>query len=979
MKRVLKYGLITFLSILTVMFTSGCGGSSSGDSSSSSSGGSSGSSSTTSTASYSGTLSLSGSIDTSSLSSTDAALTRSRSVNSRAVSEFVKLYVLDANGVMQDTGITCNVSSGSYECPNIKGSEEYIVKYVKDVGNGKVLEMKTTATVGTTNPDPVKVDPITTMIVASVVEAVKSALKGVEIDQTAVTKIIASVKTAITTTMTTLVESGAIQIPSLVVEADFTELNTSNNATETTNSNLGDIASIVNTDDTVSQSVAAVKSETKGDYFSTLTNEQKMEAVFKSLGWDKGMPAWVLKMFSTEYANMDSSWTIGWFMGMGNFTAASATDITNDTWSFKGLTDLGYSATDINTFATTIATTLNTELSDGTVFNSLKTSLQEFYTIKAKTTKTDADIEFLANFDATIASLFPETFVNSMTVDTQLQNMGQLFLLMGYLQTSGESYIGSRVKALIKAKLDGDNKTYFDSQLKYVGERLFTSAAQSGGFLQSMYPSSQAGLNATLAKYDVVDLGYMSGSANNNWTGSQNITYLDLRASLSKLSWDMQIDSFDNSTAPTAVLTYPKVGGTTGQIDMRLNTNYGGVMFEVSYQNCTQSGCSYDNASLVEDFDSGNYTVTATYAGKTYTKTQELYFVKGGEKYIAKLISPKGQPQYPQELWGVQGNYTTEQQTLLNTFNAENQAYWEAGYPTFAPNTNSTASSGNDTIKGLVLKWEAPDVSGLNLPSNIQVAYSVDVRLRKEVDTNNDSVIDWQDCNGDTYQQCNTDIYNTWNDDKLITNTSITLPTALKVNTGNDRYQLSLNVMFVEKDTGYYIASGGNNWAEFKVGTVTELSGNETVTFNGALTLNTGATVPTAFKIALLGEVNQYSGGTWSNTRTQIGNGTFTSSNNTFSISATWDVLKDYVGNGKNIQIIGYNDANGDGTWQDWNSQSSEASYWMENSWINFEKRGDVELRVGKYDSTTGQSKDDSYRLKVNSNTTVDNLNIKIW
>ena len=264
--------------------------------------------------SYAGSRTLTGSVDTSSLSAQDQAETRGRSRNSRADDraeddELVKLYVLDANGSYVDTGVDCTIdTTGSYTCANIAGDQEYVVRYVKDLGDGRILEMKTSATVPeNTDPEPVKIDPITTMVVEAIVKAVEDAIAGIEGSADLVASIIESVKTAIVTTMNTLIQTGVIQIPSLVVDGNFTEIE----ATETTediveidNSSLDNIAAIVTTDEDVAVNIEAIKSDAEGDSFSGLTNQEKMDSVFQAMGWDKDMPQWVINLFSGEFDNM---------------------------------------------------------------------------------------------------------------------------------------------------------------------------------------------------------------------------------------------------------------------------------------------------------------------------------------------------------------------------------------------------------------------------------------------------------------------------------------------------------------------------------------------------------------------------------------------------------------------------------------------------------------------------------------------------
>jgi len=191
--------------------------------------------------SYVGSLTLDGSVDTTLLSSSDQAETRRRSRTSRAEEdEIVRLYVVDANGSYVDTEIDCTVSAGVYSCPNIAGDQEYIVKYIQDIGDGRILEMSSSVSVADTDPLPADtvVSPMTTMIVETLIKAVQDAIEGITGDADLIADIIESVKGAIVTTMTTLVQTGVIQIPSLVVDGNFTEIQAATEVIEFDNNSL---------------------------------------------------------------------------------------------------------------------------------------------------------------------------------------------------------------------------------------------------------------------------------------------------------------------------------------------------------------------------------------------------------------------------------------------------------------------------------------------------------------------------------------------------------------------------------------------------------------------------------------------------------------------------------------------------------------------------------------------------------------------
>lgn len=944
---------------------------------------------------YTGDRTLEGTVDTSSLSAQDQAETRSRSRMSRADGdEIVRLYVVDANGSYEDTGIECTVSAGDYSCPNIAGDQEYIVRYVKDLGDGRILEMKTSATVEDVDVD-IDVSPITTMIVETLMTAIQEAISGLTADATLIADIIESVKTAIVDTITTLIQTGVIQVPTLVADGNFTAIQAESVVSDVDNSGLDDIAAIVTTNEDVSVNIDAIQNEAAGSEFSDFNSTQRMEAVFDVIGWNEDMPPWVLNMFSSEYSNMDANWTIGWLIGKSVLIPNAADDIER-LEDFTRI-DPSYDAATVAGFATTIAGKINPKLTDGTMFTELKTQVVKYHTIKAKgiTDRTAAEMAFLADFPSVVGEIFPSDFASTMTTATPMQNMGQMFLILGYLDVySGK--IGEMINAELKL-LMGTNIS-FDGQIKDLGESLFSD--DGGEFIMEMYTETE------LAQYDLVSVSWMRGETNDMWNDATKTqsTALRLSTGISKMSWDLGDGmTAAEAAAITGVLNYPKADGTRANVDLKYYDMHGhsffGVMPMIANPDFDPSAPRDGNnmdwipnpvaSQIVTDFVSGDYTVTFTYDGASYTRTQKIFFVQDAYQYNAELISPKAMPQWNQEWDNIHDWSTVTDAAMIaehDAFEEANIAYWANGVPTFAPNAD-----GDTKLHGMLIKWKAPDLAGLVLPENIQLAYNVNVRqyTSPTEDKNQDGNIDWNDC-GEHGSDCNIDIYNTWGDGKQITTTSMTLPVDLAVNPEGSNYELSVDVMFIDEDTGGEVARGGWNNAQFRVGASLALTGTEVVTFAGTFELETGAVMPTDMKVALYGETwgetTDASGNTyWDTNRTKIVLGTVDASAKTFTVDATWNQIKDHIGMNKSIQVIAFDDTSGDGVWQDWEAEAAdgtyigEPSYWLHDTWMHIDSWGDTTIRVGHYNPETDDHTEESTRLKTDTNATIDGLHIKIW
>ncbi|MCW9026598.1 MAG: hypothetical protein OQJ77_04710, partial [Thiovulaceae bacterium] len=380
--------------------------------------------------------------------------------------------------------------------------------------------------------------------------------------------------------------------------------------------------------------------------------------------------------------------------------------------------------------------------------------------------------------------------------------------------------------------------------------------------------------------------------------------------------------------------------------------------------------------------------------GETVTKTFNTFVLKGAFDIRAKLISPTEMSQWPEELNGENvdwANLTTQQQALMDEFNTAQQAY----EPTrFAVNMDTDNDDVNDSVSGVVFKWDdtalKTQLAALDLPENIIPAYQVGINLYNP------------NCTSTNYEECNTEIYNTWWNNKAIKATSFKLPIPLKDSGLDGRYNIGVNVVFLDKNTGREVGQGGHTWAEFKVGSADVLVGDEQIVMNGSVSSeNVDANLSALnLKVALMSEECTFNETTFVHTctRAKIGSEVAVVDGN-FSLSIAAKTIKDSMDSKGYINLIAFDDRNSDGEFTDWNStvgannDDAEMAFWPHNTNVNFENWG--EFRVGvsvcpemTADSTTDMSYECTYNSKRIIPSTdvsyvgdivIDGIDFKIW
>jgi hypothetical protein len=918
---------------------------------------------------YEGSKTLSGSFETFGSTTNEG----SRAINYAATGEIVKLYVMGEDGELKDTNLTCDIAAGgTYTCDNIAGNKEYIVRYMKDLGNNQVLEMKSSVAIEDEDVTGATVNRVTTLIVEAVSKAVEEAIVGVELTEEKVTELIAKVKGAIQTSITTLVEDGLIQVPSqedLIVEESFENIQ----VTVKENENLADSSSTILTDESVTNRLSAEKGEAKLSGYADMSDKELVREIFAQTGDGEGdIPDWVVEFLGDKYADVPDSYTFETFFSELDFQSDIEDD---DEYQIENLERMGISLSDINSLVDIANTQLN---SNG--FTKLKEEILAHYALKEKEDKTDDDYKKLGEFPPIIEFLFPKEFAESMQESTKLDNMGQGIVTVMFVENVFAKEV---VKTYFETEIASGE--IYEDQLKHM-------------WLMELDPFfifEDLGFANELSQYDNLTVNWFEARTDTYWDENGKKEFLSVYTDVEKPSWMFGEDEvvLDESKLTEAILTYPKEDGTTGTVE--LDYDIWGDMIELRYSpwsNCNGGYCEPDMDKMnITDHVTGEYTVKVTYDGESVEKTFNQFVLKGASDYNVELTFPTQQPQWPEELNNVDWTVIESDPTLMALQEEFNEAWHE-----YQMNGRTVIGSNeNGVAQDVIFRWDdsklKDQIEDLNLPENIIPAYQVGLNLYQPVDTDGSGEIDWNDCQNDDWQECNVEIYNTWWDNRPIQGNSFKLPVALEETDENGRYNINVNVVFIDKDTGRDVGQGGHTWAEFEVGTGSQLLGSENINFRGTIDnedLESAGELPTNFnlKVALMKENCTFDATTFNHTCTReyLANGTVTDGN--YSLDVNVSTIQEALGGNGYIGLITFNDnlAVSDGgtpnEWDDWNheSQMGEQAWWP-NSGLWFDNWGEFIVNVDNWDDESGEHSHQSFKVKQGEDINVTGVNFKLW
>jgi hypothetical protein len=874
---------------------------------------------------------------------------------------------------MKDTNITCPVDSSTHEysCENIAGNQEYIVRYIKNLGDGKVFEMKTNVSVADEDVAGEKITKITTLIASAISDAVEEGLSSVSsVDAETVKELMKSIKESITKSVVTLITKGIIQLPS---DNDMTitleDGKTFDDFTKTVEDNkeLSKDSGTILSDKSVVNALDASKNSVKLENYANLEKVDLVKEIFRESG-DKGIPNWIAKFLADKY---DTKQEVVAFSKKIIFSK-------NDgKWLYNDLKRMGIEL-DSNDIEDIIKV-INKDISDGKLLSSFKASLAKY-----KSAKDSNDVDTLASFPPIIGYLFPDG-----TLGEKFENVGQALVYIMYAEDIFAPAIQKREFETVM----GDSG--FGDKL----ENMHIIEFEPDFILEDL------GLTPTLIaqKYDTPEVNHFEVRTGSDWTEKGQIEFMTFDADFSKASWMMGENKFDSEKLTKITLTYPT---TTSSKSITLsaddlNIDSWGDEFHINYgpwkNNCQDGNCKKEDFNYIKDNISGDYTITAIYNGETFTDTFNQFILKGATKYVPTLTSPIAQPRWPEELNGQDVNWdslTTLQDTALKEFRTKESDFMKQtggnGYVTFATNTDTDSDDKNDSVNNLIVSWDdsslKDELSKLDIPENIVPAYQVGVSLY-EPDTNGDGKVtedERRSCERE-WDSCNTEIFNTWWSNRPIKTTSIQLPVTLKENSGDGRYQLHVDLVFIDKTTGQEVAHGGNSFAEFKVGTVAELSGKEAIVFNGKV-IGEGNSMSKTMKVAFTRDECTFDAKTYEQSctsevldvATPKADGSYTLSVNAKEIKGSADRA--------GYNIVAFDDLDKDGKWDQWRpeateeeNQNSEPAWWLDSKWFNFENWGEFRVNVDSFDGQTNENRHESYRIEADKNVVIDGMNISLY
>ncbi len=770
---------------------------------------------------YSGAAKISGSIDLDSLSSQDSAalgkaaagkpgapFSKALLAADATMNAIVKLYVVGADGELEDTGIECTLTQDAdgnvdYECDGVKDGVNYVVKYLKVTTDGKALELKANATVEEGATASIQdVSPKTSVVVESLVNAILDATEGVDIDQTVVNNIIDAVKVVIET----LVDAGIIQIPSMIVDVQGSTVEEVL-AEDVVNEDVSNTAGQVLADDSVDVELSVVKTETQAAQFDLLdagTDAAKaalIDRVFKEMLGGDDIPGFMLQFFQDIYIEGK----------------------TIDVNALIGAITTGLSFRPDLTETPTITVTGGIA-----AFNA---SMSELYALLEKKDAgaltpddpsddlTDVEKRALSEIPPVMPGLFPIAEKTTWTaVNTgSILNVPQAIAFTIYFV---DVYISEAFEALnVDASYAVTENT--DGSVEYDKEEPFDFDPMSPGSLLDALGFFEI-IQANPDKYagiDIFDLWLYPGRIWLESTG-QDTDALNAGACWMNVA-DMFSETAVDFSGATVTLTYPTTSGGRTTIELVSQASLWGGPADV-WNNCwvldpwMEANALADSAStdpvepnparIISDFTSGTYTVSVTYGGNTVTKDFEKKVITGMTDKYPTLISPLGMPQWPGE------NPSPEEQAA---FDAAWVEYNNAGMTRYAANVDADGNepgldANGDPIPAthakVTIKWKAPEVT---LPDGVKMAFSLDVG-KGGCDPNNT----------DPATSCIWEpIWNSWERNKRLYVTSFTLPTPIPKQDPTDpyRYFVNVGVEFIDKSTGETLGSGGWANAEFMV------------------------------------------------------------------------------------------------------------------------------------------------------------------
>jgi len=816
---------------------------------------------------YSGASSIQGTVSLSSLTGADASVLGGNGQQAKRQwraspqtfaatrdDAILKLYVVGPNGELQDTGMDCQFTdetdaagNPAYSCDGIADGRDYVIKYLRLLDSNKALEMKVSVKIpeGAAEVPAEPVSPSTTVVVDSIISAILSATEGKEIDQAVVEDIISSVKKAVVG----LIQSGAVQIPSMIVEAprdkdgnfisDVQDLaGKDGNVKFDTNEGVESAVGVLVSDESVANEVDAAKVEIEIREIEKAKEEG-----------DAGKAKFIRKIFSKLLDGDAPGFLVDFFSGLYN------QDVTRDAGSLFGAIKAGLRfnqgpsgeaggepapalrALPEPDAVESVLAGLNVD----EALAAFERLLDEMYRLRDKKdggqSLTEDEKKRLAEIPAIIQAVFPATeWRNEALTPETAFNVPQgivftIFVTDHYVPKLIEAAVGQQLDNLVSVEEGGDGRGVnikFDKPFDF-DPMYFDPSDQNPGLMQLFGFFDKE----NLAKLQGVEIQHLDIHPGKIWIASAekaggaeydalqaNVCVNDLSAfngseGTGNLSVELTYPTHDGERKHVVLdnerdLFRPVGDGPKGQPGGESDGNSGPgpdqcfVLDPWAKANHQRGGSAGQPVQptlddIISDFVSGKYTVKVSdEAGNVVAERDfERKVIVGMKDAAPQLTTPHGQPRWPQACQ-FKGD-DEECQQRWEELNRKWQA--EGGITTFALNVDTDEDGVPDKAK-VTFKWTPPRGE---LPEGVRVGYSLNV-LKNSADESGQSP-KWEN------------IYFSGEKGRRLFGQSFTLPEPLdRLEAGQGRYSVNVCAEFIDTGNGNFLGQGGCGFADFYVG-----------------------------------------------------------------------------------------------------------------------------------------------------------------
>lgn len=776
----------------------------------------------------------------------------------------VKLFAVSADGELTDTGLNCTFSADKnengdpkYTCDGVADGNAYVVKYVRLLDGNKAIEMKVNVDLpeGAATVAAEEISPKSTVVVDAIVKAVLSATEGKEIDREVVKDIIKSVKE----TVKTLVDSGAVQIPSVVGEApkdaagnyvdNVTKLAQDDQLKFAENAGLDEATGALLSREEVAAKVDAVKVKIevralkKIDTNGAEGKESLVKKIFEKL-LDNDAPAFIIDFFAERYVD-------GKTVSLGDLFDSVYTGLSLDESFGVDLSDLKIDSA-----------------SAASAFSDLLSKIYKLEADREAGSLTGDEEKELAEIPGVISVAFPAAQWRNAQIDeaTELSVpqgiVFTIFMTDKLVPDAFKTATGKELRSVMNVKEQDQRveKVEFADPVRFDPMKYDEEGAQPG--LLQLFGFFDPATLEQLKGVDITDLHIMPDSV---WIpdgndgpagpgGSEhdalraNVCLMDLGAIAAPVSTE---NGEDSESALSVKLKYPKRSGGSGTVELVNERDVfkdsapidssagserppegGGPEACFTLDPWAKARAAGDGSEptvddIVSDFTSGDYVVVVEKSGSPIAeRTFRKKVIVGMQTAAPELVSPRGMPQWPAECNG---------KTFCPEWDELNRKWQEAGgNTTFAINADSNGDEVDDKAR-ITVNWKKPDV---DLPEGVKVAYDLSIFRNGGCDEN-----------GCDFEN----IYSSQEKGRRIFGRAFVVPRLLeKLPVDKGSYNVNVCAEFIDVQSGEYLGSGGCSFADFNIGEPLDMS--KEFYIEGAAVVEGEPAATDGWKVALIRE-----------------------------------------------------------------------------------------------------------------------------